>query len=270
MPSDSQVSRALTDIIVRVVDCEPSAVVPHARLRDLGVDSLALVEIAEGAAQQLGRPVPDARLDAVVTVQDLADAVSDDAPGPATSGTTFAVPPLLDPSLPPEEVKQRKRKAVSYAAGFVGVGLVIGVVGGFGLAAVGKVMGLGSQDVPKASPTTAAPTTPAPTPTQTPSPAAPTQDEPQPELSITPRQVSAGERMTLSGRLPTADDNAVLQVQTKDGDGGWTDFPVTVQVSDDEGSFSTQIYTTRTGQRQIRLLDRDSRTATPVATVTVG
>jgi acyl carrier protein len=269
VPSDNEVGPELTDIIVRVLDCDPSDVVPAARLRDLGADSLAMVEIGEGVHQRLGRRVPDDRLDAVRTVQDLRDAVEDPAPARSSSPTSL-VPPLLDPSLPPEEVQQRKRRAVSYAAGFVGVGLVIGVVGGFGLAAVGKVLGLGTQDVPKAAPTSAAPTTPTPTPTPTPTAPATTRSAPQPELSITPRQVAAGERMTLSGRLPTADDNAVLQVQTKDGDGGWTDFPVTVQVSDGRGTFQTQIYTTRTGQRQIRLLDRDSGTATPPATVTVG
>ena len=270
MPSDNAVSPELTDIIVRVVSCDRSDVHPQARLRDLGVDSLALVEIGEGVRERLGRSVPDRRLDAVVTVQDLQDAITDPAAPSSTTGPAGLVPPLLDPALPPEEVQHRKRKAVSYAAGFVGVGLVLGVVGGFGLAAVGKVMGLGSQDVPKASSTPSAPASPSPSPSPSASPSEPAPEAPEPELTISPTRVAAGERMTLSGRLPTADADAVLQVQTKDGDGGWTDFPVTVQVSDGKGTFQTQIYTTRTGERQIRLVDRDSRTATPAATVTVG
>lgn len=268
MPTQNEVSAELRDVVVQVVGCDPDAVVPTARLEDLGVDSLALVEVAEGVRLRLGRTIDDRTLDGVRTVQDLQDA----ALGETTDESPAAlVPPLLDPALPPDEVERRKRKAVSYAAGFVGVGLVVGVVGGFGLAAVGKMMGLGTQEVPRAATTpTPTATTPAPSPTPTTPSASASPEEPEAELSITPTTVSAGERMTLSGRLPSADPNAVLQVQTKDGDGAWTDFPVTVQVSDEQGSFTTQIYTTRTGERQIRLLDRDSRTSTPPATVTVG
>ncbi len=265
--SDLEVGSALTDIIVRVVDCDPAAVVPEARLKDLGVDSLAIVEIAEGVEQRLGRHVTDDEVDRLVTVQDLVDVVERPQEAqPRTAGPL--VPPLLDPDLPPEEVRHRKRKAMSYAAGFVGVGLVLGVVGGFGLAAVGKVLGLGTQDVPQAQATTPAPVeesaTPTPTPTRT------TSSEPQPELTITPKRVAPGERMTLSGRLPSVDEGTTLQVQTKDGGGGWTDFPVTVQVTDARGTFTTQIYTTRTGDRQVRLLDKTSNEATPAARVTVG
>lgn len=51
MPSPAAVLEQVTDILVRVVGCPSDAVVPDAELKDLGTDSLTVVELGE----ELGR-----------------------------------------------------------------------------------------------------------------------------------------------------------------------------------------------------------------------
>jgi hypothetical protein len=59
----------------------------------------------------------------------------------------------------------------------------------------------------------------------------------------------------------------VLQVQRKEG-GSWSDFPVSVTVSD--GRFSTYVQTGRSGPNRFRVRDTDSKRVSNPVTVRVG
>lgn len=75
-----------------------------------------------------------------------------------------------------------------------------------------------------------------------------------------PAQVSGGERINLTG-IYAAGDGATLQVQRFEG--GWTDFPVTVNVSG--GTFTTYVLTSRTGVTRFRVTDQASgKSSNPV------
>lgn len=92
----------------------------------------------------------------------------------------------------------------------------------------------------------------------------PRQPAPALTLRASPRQVAAGDRITLSGRYRGRDAGS-LQVQRFSG--GWVDFPVQAAVR--SGRYSTYIITTRTGVNRLRMLDLDSGTTSPQVKVTV-
>jgi acyl carrier protein len=75
VPSPSSVHEQLTDILVRVVDCSPDAVVPEAKLKKLGTDSLTIVEVGEELGRRFGLRLSDQAIDSMRTVQDAIDAV---------------------------------------------------------------------------------------------------------------------------------------------------------------------------------------------------
>lgn len=148
------------------------------------------------------------------------------------------------------------------------IGASIGVVVGLASATAITATGFTEIEAPPAPTTTATSATPTPQAT-TPAPTeAETPAEPQPTLEG-PSKVPPGQRFGLSGQIPSAKGGAVLQVQVKDADRDWIDFPVTVTVREG-GSFSTELWTSRTGERQFRLVDRSSGKMTPAITVTIG
>ena len=60
------------DVIVETVGCEAAAVTPEARLNeDLGVDSLAAMELIMALEEKLDIEIDDAELDQFKTVNDL-------------------------------------------------------------------------------------------------------------------------------------------------------------------------------------------------------
>lgn len=150
------------------------------------------------------------------------------------------------------------------------IGVALGV--GIGLFSAGALTATGvtSADLPPLAAPTTAPTT-KPTPTAAPTTEAPSQDQgPKPKLEPVPGdRVAPGERFAIKGILPTADKGTVLQVEVKDGDGPWDDFPVTVTATDG-GRFETKIYTSRTGERKFRVTDKGSGDSTPDINVTIG
>ena len=75
MPSSSSVREQLTDILVRVVGCPADAVVPSALLKELGTDSLTIVEVGEELGRRFGVHLADATIDSMMTVQDAIDAI---------------------------------------------------------------------------------------------------------------------------------------------------------------------------------------------------
>lgn len=74
------------------------------------------------------------------------------------------------------------------------------------------------------------------------------------------------EQVTLSGSYP-GKDGVSLQVQSKSGGAGWSDFPVTTSVNG--GIFSTYIQTGITGKNKFRMVDTSTGTKSNVVTVTI-
>lgn len=192
--------------------------------------------------------------------------------------------------MPDEDTPWYLQLLVSMAV-LVGVAALIG-----GVLAVGGLAATRLLDFPSASsssasvstptasssstPTTLAPTFPKQTtsphsPKQTTSPHSPRTKPPRtthsPELSITlmasPPQVSAYQRIDLTGTYLAA-TGTTLQVQRKESNGDWLDFPTTASV--DGGRFTTYIETGRTGTNFLRMADSATGKVSNVVTVQVG
>ena len=85
-------------------------------------------------------------------------------------------------------------------------------------------------------------------------------------LSAGQTSVSPMERIDLTGTYQGG-EGAVLQVQRLEG-GSWSDFPVTVSVSD--ATFATYVQTGQGGEVKFRVLDTTSQKASNPVTVTIG
>jgi hypothetical protein len=85
-------------------------------------------------------------------------------------------------------------------------------------------------------------------------------------LDASPRKVSAGQRINLTGTYPGGDGTR-LQVQRLEG-GSWTDFPVGVTVHGRR--FATYVLTGHTGVNLFRVLDTTTGRHSAPARVTVG
>ena len=83
-------------------------------------------------------------------------------------------------------------------------------------------------------------------------------------LSVSPKTVSAMERINLTGRYPRG-NGASLQVQRKEA--GWEDFPTSATVRD--GGFSTYVLTGRSGKNSFRVVDKSNGRASNPVTVTI-
>lgn len=75
MPSPSSVHDQLTDILVTVVGCPADAVVPAAKLKKLGTDSLTIIEVADELGRRFDVHLADGTINALRTVQDGIDAI---------------------------------------------------------------------------------------------------------------------------------------------------------------------------------------------------
>ena len=273
MPSPSAVHEQLTDILVRVVGCSGGLVVPKASLKALGTDSLTIVEVAEELGRRFDVYLSDDTVDGLETVQDAIDAVvhHDGSMPPSHSGR---VPTTLESPAPPvrdPEDERRRSLAGRLALWFVIVGAVLGAILGFGGSALINATGLGAVDLPPiVNPTT----TPSGTPTATPTPE-PTQTSsepanvPEPTIKVSTAQVAPGERFLISGTFPTVGAGVELQVQVKDDGSDWDDFPIETTTRGG-GRFKTELYTSRTGDRQFRLVNKKTNKATPAVKVEIG
>lgn len=287
MPAPEDVRTQLVDILTQVQGCSPDAVQPESKLKDLGVDSITIVEVGEELGRRFDVYLADDTIDGFVTVEDAINAVVHHDGAKAGSGSP-AVPAAFPPPAPPAAARQtapapeRAQTAESRPAGTDGVktkvagryaiwmgivGAGLGVLIGMGTVAVIGATGLGPADLPPlsvsttAAPSTAATTTPPPPPADT--------SNPEPTLQVSSTKVSPGERFTLKGVFPTLGAGATLQVQVKDPGGDWDDFPVATRTTGD-GAYTTQIYTSRTGKRDFRMYHGDSRKASPIVTVEIG
>lgn len=273
MPSPSSVHEQLTDILVRLVGCSADAVVPEAGLKELGTDSLTIVELADELGRRFDVYLSDDTVDSLVTVQDAIDAVvdHDGSTPPARSGR---VPTTLESPAPPvrdEEQVRRRRLAERLVIWFAVVGAVVGAILGFGGSALIEATGLGSVNLapinnPTTAPSTTPTTTPEPEPTQT---TEPNPDEPEPTIRASKSQVAPGERFVIEGTFPAVGAGAELQVQVKDEGSDWDDFPIETTTKGG-GRFKTELYTSRSGDRQFRLLNKKTDEATPAVTVQIG
>ncbi len=263
---------------------------PGATLKDLGVDSITIVEIGEELGRRFHRYLSDETIDAFVTVQDAIDAVvlhdgatptSMSVPvparpipfitAPAPTPPTARTPPsarMVDRETRPFD--DERGKAAGRLAIWMGIaGAALGVVIGMGFAAVIAATGLGASNLPPLSITTPTATTSTPETTKaTPTPTDGTPSK-EPTMQVSSTSVQPGERFTLEGAFPDLGSGATLQVQVKDPGTGWDDFPVATKTKGD-GAYSTQIYTSRTGKREFRMYHKESSKASPSMAVEIG
>lgn len=155
-----------------------------------------------------------------------------------------------------------------YAASWLAIiGATIGVLVGMVIAGVLVLSGITSANLPPlANHETFSTPTPIERPTAAPSPSS---SVPQPTLTSAKIQVAPGERFDLTGAIPGLPDGTTLQVQARDGSSPWIDFPVTPTVRG-KGAFATEVYTTRTGTRSFRVIDKASGKSTPVLKMRIG
>jgi acyl carrier protein len=283
VPQPDDVRDELTDILVQVVGCAPEYVVDQAELKQLGVDSLAVVEMADELGRRFDVYLSDESVNSMRTVGDAVKAVVRHDGSRAPRSTTYqAPPPITDPipgaspvasgSEPSDEVDPEERRSAfkRLAYLFAAAGAAVGIVLGLGFAGLIGAAGINSSTLPPLTvPTTPAPTTPTPTPTPTASPDAEETPDPDPTLTIPKTEVGPGERFTLEGAFPALGGGEKLQVQVKDPGEQWDEFPVTATTRDG-GRYRTQIYTSRTGKRDFRMAHEDSDTTTPAISVTIG
>ncbi len=278
MPTTEAVQQQLRGILVQVVDCAPGDVVPTARLgKDLGVDSLSMVEICEKLGQDFDVYISDGAINSMVTVDDAIRSITEhDGSQAPPAAVPRTAPPAsstqtLFGDISSDELDAKKRHAWLMVARMVIAGLAIGLVLAFAGVALINASGIKDIEPPSAAPTTSAPeattAAPKPSPTATPSPTEKT--EAPPTLSAEPTSASPGEQIVLEGTFEKAGDGATLQVQIKDPGTKWDIFPVTTKTGA-YGEFRTIVRTTRTGKRQFRMLDTATDKTTPAVTVTIG
>lgn len=246
---------------------------PEASLKEFGTDSLSIVEMAEELGRRFDLYLSDDTVDSLVTVQDAIDAVvrHDGSVAPSRSGR---VPTTLESPAPPVRDKEHtpgRSLASRMAFWFVLLGAGLGAVLGFGGSALVEASGIGSVDLPPiVNPTTAPSATPSATPTPEPTETTTTgANEPKPTIKASKSQVAPGETFVIQGAYPAVGEGVELQVQVKDEGSDWDDFPIETTTKGG-GRFKTELYTSRTGDRQFRLLNKKTDKATPAVKVQIG
>lgn len=286
MASRAEVLDQITDISVRVLGCDEDAVGPQSRFSELGSDSLTIVEIGEELGRRFDVYLSDDTIDTMRTVQDAMDSVlsltaaaeraaaaQPAATRPATSQPTTAQPAARSITSPrpiaPVQTPHVKRKAFGAIIWMAIIGVLVGGGIGFGLSAMVSATGIKDVALPPLNATTATPTPTKTTPAPKPKPTQTDDPTPEPTLNAESTQVAPGERFVLSGAFPDLDEGTVLQVQVREKGTGWDDFPITTMTRAD-GRFKTELYTSRTGEREFRLLAEASGTKTPTVKVQIG
>lgn len=232
-------------------------------LKDLGVDSLAAVELAEGLERTFGVTPPDVDVAEWLTVGDVVRTVTRRQAIEETreNAGLIPVPATIDD---PDQTTAFKRVAVFVAVLAAAVGVGLGVV----LAMMLTTTGIGPR---VGMPVREGPPIPVPV-TQERDTARPPSErttEPKAEarLSASPDAVAPGQRFALEGQLPNATVGERLQIQMRSNGGAWEDFPVTV-TANDGGAFKTELYTSRVGTHEFQV--KSGRAQTPPAKVTIG
>jgi len=260
VPTPEEIRPQLAELLNQITNTPAETVRDTSALKDLGIDSVAIVELAEGVATTFDLRLSDDTVNEWRTVGDVVRSV--------LRGESFLAtlpPPQL---TDPERVGAFKQLAVVFAL----IGAVAGV--GIGIAAAALLLssGFDAGSLPPISTPTA------PTPVGTSSATADPfgdADRPKPSptptgasLVLTPANVSAGEDFQLRGRLPSARDGETLIVEWREDGGTWAPFPVTVTARPD-GTFGSRVYIASPGERQFRVRS-DSGSTTPQAVVRIS
>lgn len=287
MQSDGEVRASVADLVVQLTGTDASQIQPTSRLKDLGIDSLLAVELADELGRRHGLYLSDQAVDSMRTVEDAVRAVvhHDGATAPTWAQTPDAGPVVQVASTTdgssddltehdvPLDRSRLTSGAIVTALTMIVIGSLVGVALGFGTSTLLASAGLGDTALPPISSSPTADdeddpeTSATPTPTETAEPSATA--TPEPSLAASSTTVAPGTRFTLTGAIPSLGPGAQLQVQVKDAGSEWDDFPVTLTTGA-EGGFSAEVYTTRTGTREWRLVNVDSGEATPSVAVTIG
>jgi acyl carrier protein len=263
VPTPEEIRVKLTELLGKIAGTPADSVRDTAALKDLGIDSVATVELAEGVATTFDLRLPDDTANEWRTVGDIVRSVQ--------RGESFLAslpPPQLSD---PERVGAYKQLAVVFAVVGAGIGVFIGI----GAAVLLASSGIGGGSLPPISaPFAPTPITSATAATATANPsgsndASPTNPPPtSATLTLTPAHVNAGEDFRLSGRLPSAHDGENLAVEWREGGGTWAPFPITVTARPD-GTFESRVYISSPGERQFRVRSK-SGSATPPAVVRIS
>jgi len=195
--------------------------------------------------------------------------------------------------VPDREVQEKDRPVIAGLVALVGVGLAVGLIAGLAALVGVQVLGVGdagasgeatgaqSLYLPTPKPTEAASgplITLAPEPSQGGNAAGGGGSKPEEtdkpgkkkdkEISLSASQtsISAMQQLDLTGVYPGG-EGAILQVQ-RFTDGSWTDFPVTVPVSDE--TFTTYVQTSQAGPNLFRVVDTESGLQSNEVKVTVN
>ncbi|HKY58621.1 MAG TPA: acyl carrier protein [Aeromicrobium sp.] len=257
MPTPEEIRSKLTELLGQIANTPAEAVRDTATLKDLGIDSVAIVELAEGVSTAFELRLPDDAVNEWRTVGDVVRSVQ--------RGENYLAslpPPHLND---PERVSAFKQLAIVFALLGAGVGVFLGVAG----AALLISSGFDGGSLPPIS----APVAPTSTPSDDPfgdagATPAPTSAAPAgASLTLTPAQVRAGEDFRLSGRLPSARDGAALILEWREEGGTWAPFPITITARPD-GTFESRVYIGSPGERQFRVRS-SSGPATPTAVVRI-
>jgi acyl carrier protein len=261
VPTPEEIRPEVAELLEKIAGAPADAVRDTAALKDLGIDSVAMVELAEGVARTFELRLPDEIVNEWRTVGDVVRSVQR-----GESFLTSLPPPQLGD---PERVGAYKQLAVFFAVVGAGVGVFIGVM----IAVMLASSGLGGGSMPPIStPAAPTPTASATTPADPPGNDGASATTPAPRtgasLAVTPEVVQAGEDFYLSGRLPNATEGEILTIEWRDASGTWAPFPVTVTARAD-GTFESRVYIASPGERQFRVR-ASSGPATPPAKVRIS
>lgn len=260
MSSPAEIRDQLAEVLHDVVGVDRTKVRDTASLEDVGVDSLARVEIADGLERRFSIKTPEIDVAEWRTVGDVVRTVSRQVALREHASVIPTPPSLTDP----DQSTAFKQVALFFAVLGAAVGLGLGVVVAVMLASIGLDGGSMPErpaiHIPIQASDNADDGGPAAKPTPTSAPKA--------ELRASPLQVAPGQRFTLAGQLPKAQPGEKLQIQYRVGTETWQDFPVTVTAGQG-GVFSTQLYTSRAGVLKFQVTSPSGEN-TPGVDITIG
>jgi acyl carrier protein len=258
--SPAEIRDQLADVLHEIAGVAAADVRDTASLKDLGVDSLAAVELAEGLERTFHITPPDVDVAEWRTVGDVVRTVTRQQTANELAGLIPSPPELVDP----DQNMAFRQLALFLAVIGALIGIGFGVMFAATLASIGLPGGSMPEAKPQHFPSTAGGNTDYGTTTVRRTTAAPTKAS----LAATPSTVAPGQRFTLKGTLPEAKAGEKLQIQMRTRGGAWEDFPVTVPAGAG-GTFSVRIYTSTAGSYEFHLITPSGK-ATPGVTVAIG
>lgn len=262
MSSPAEIRDQLAEVLHEVVGVDRTQVRDTASLDEVGVDSLARVEIADGLERRFSIRTPEIDVAEWRTVGDVVRTVSRQVALREHASLIPTPPSLTDP----DQSTAFKQVALFFAVLGAAVGLGLGVVVAVMLASIGLGTGSMPEHEPIHVPIQASDNADNGGPVAKPT-AEPTRT-PRAQLRASPLRVAPGQRFTLAGQLPQAQPGEKLQIQYRVGTEAWQDFPVTVTAGDG-GVFSTQLYTSRAGVLKFQVTS-PSGANTPDVDITIG